>query len=443
MAEKVMVSIMESTMVRPAEESTPRGSLWLSNSDLAFPPFHTSSVYFYKSSGEHNFFDKGVLKQALGKALVPFYPMAGRFKLNDQNGRVEIDCNAEGVVFVVAESSSAVDDFGDFAPTPDFLTLIPTIDYSGGISSYPILVLQITYFKCGGVSLGVGMEHRVADGVSGLHFINTWSDIARGDLSNIKPPFMDRTLLRARDPPQPAFPHIEYQPSPQMKPSDNLKSTSNITTSIFKLTREQLNILKDKSKEDGGNNINTINYSSFETLAGHIWRCACKARKLPDDQDTKLLIATDARSRLQPPLPPHFFGNAVFRTTPIAVAGDLQSKPTWYATSFVHDALVRMDNDYFRSVLDYLELHNPCLSELITGPPSICCPNLRINSWARLPIHDADFGWGRPIFMGPGAIPFDGLSFLLPSATSDGSLSLVISLKSEDMKLFSTLLYDL
>ncbi|CAL9010980.1 unnamed protein product, partial [Prunus brigantina] len=143
MAEKVMVSIRESTMVRPAEESTPWGSLWLSNSDLAFPPFHTSSVYFYRSSGEHNFFDKGVLKQALGKALVPFYPMAGRFKLNDQNGRVEIVCNAEGVVFVVAESSSAVDDFGDFAPTPDFLTLIPTTDYSGGISSYPILVLQV------------------------------------------------------------------------------------------------------------------------------------------------------------------------------------------------------------------------------------------------------------------------------------------------------------
>ncbi|KAH0982928.1 hypothetical protein GBA52_010105 [Prunus armeniaca] len=228
-----------------------------------------------------------------------------------------------------------------------------------------------------------------------------------------------------------------------MKPSDNLKSTSNITTSIFKLSRKQLNILKDKTKEDGGNNINTINYSSFEMLAGHIWRCACKAHKLQDDQDTKLLIATDARSRLQPPLPPHFFGNAVFRTTPIAVAGDLQSKPTWYATSFVHDALVRMDDDYFRSVLDYLELHHPCLSELITGPLSICCPNLRINSWARLPIHDADFGWGRPIFMGPGAIPFDGMSFLLPSATNDGSLSLIISLKSVDMKSFSTLLYDI
>ncbi|CAL8133560.1 unnamed protein product [Prunus armeniaca] len=69
--------------------------------------------------------------------------MASRFKLNDENGRVEIDCNAEGVLFVVAESSSVVDDFGDFVPTPNFITLIPTVDYSLGISSYPILVLHL------------------------------------------------------------------------------------------------------------------------------------------------------------------------------------------------------------------------------------------------------------------------------------------------------------
>ncbi|BFG24852.1 hypothetical protein CerSpe_111250 [Prunus speciosa] len=443
MPQKGTVSIRESTLVKPAEESRPRGSLWLSNSDLAFPPFHTSSVYFYRPSGEHNFFDPGVLTQALSKALVPFYPMAGRFRLNDQNGRVEIDCNAEGVLFVVAESSSVVDDFGDFAPTPNFITLIPTVDYSLGISSYPILVLQVTYFKCGGVSLGVGMEHRIADGVSGLHFVNTWSDIARGDLKHINPPFLDRTLLRARNPPQPAFPHIEFQPSPQMKlASDLLQSTTNSTTSLFRLTQEQLNILKSKFKEDGGKNINTMKYTSFEILAGHIWRCACKARKLPDDQDTRLFIGIDGRSRLQPPLPPGFFGNAVFRAPQIAATGDLISKPTWYATSCVHDALVRMDDDYLRSFLDYLELHHSSLSELVK-PPLVGSVNLWINSWVRLPIHDADFGWGRPIFMGPGAIQFDGLSFILPSATIDGSLSLVISLNSEHMKSFSKLLYDI
>ncbi|KAI5337645.1 hypothetical protein L3X38_016916 [Prunus dulcis] len=443
MTEKVTVSVRESTMVRPAEESTPWGSLWLSNSDLAFTPFHTSSVYFYRPSGELNFFDRRVLKQALSKVLVPFYPMAGRFKLNDQNGRGEIDCNAEGVLFVVAESNFVVDAFGDFAPTSDFLKLIPAVDYSVGISSCPLLVLQVTYFKCGGVSLAVGVDHRIADGASSLHFVNTWSDIARDDLSNIKPPFMNRMLLCARDPPQPAFPHVEYQPFPQMKlASDHLESTSNTTASIFRFTREQLNILKANSAEDDGGNINTIKYSTFEVLAGHIWRCACKARKLPDDQDTKVLIPIDGRSRLQPPLPPGFFGNVIFRATHIAAAGDLQSKPTWYAASCVHNALVQIDDDYLRSAVDYLELHRPCVSPLVMGALSIRCPNLRINSWVRLPIHDADFGWGRPIFMGPGTL-FDGMALLLPSATNDGSLSLMISLHSEHLKSFSKLLYDI
>ncbi|KAI5326003.1 hypothetical protein L3X38_035077 [Prunus dulcis] len=58
------------------------------------------------------------------------------------------------------------------------------------------------------------------------------------------------------------------------------------------------------------------------------------------------------------------------------------------------------------------------------------CPNLRINSWIRLPIYDADFEWGRPIFMGPAAL-FDGMCLLL-----------MISLPSEHMKSFSNFLYD-
>ncbi|KAJ0007541.1 shikimate O-hydroxycinnamoyltransferase-like [Pistacia vera] len=430
----MIITVKESTMVPPSAE-TPRISLWNSNVDLVVPRFHTPSVYFYRPTGAQNFFDGKVLKEALGKALVPFHPMAGRLK-RDEDGRIEIDCNAEGVLFVEAETPSVVDDFGDFAPTLELKQLIPTVDYSGGISTYPLLVLQVTHFKCGGVSLGVGMQHHAADGFSGLHFVNTWSDIARG-LDVTIPPFIDRTLLRARDPPQPTFQHIEYQAPPVLKTP--LPSVSEPTAvSIFKLTRDQLNILKAKAKEDG----NTINYSSYEMLAGHVWRSACKARGLSDDQESKLYIATDGRARLIPPLPPGYFGNVIFTATPIAVAGDLQSKPTWYAAGRIHDALVRMDNDYLRSALDYLELQ-PDLSALVRGAHTFRCPNLGITSWVRLPIHDADFGWGRPIFMGPGGIAYEGLSFILPSPTNDGSLSVAISLQSEHMKLFQKFFYDI
>lgn len=135
------ITVKESTLVPPSQE-TPRRSLWNANVDLVVPNFHTPSVYFYRPSGSANFFDPEVLKDGLGRALVPFYPMAGRLK-RGEDGRVEIDCQGQGVLFVVAESDGVVDDFGDFAPTLELRKLIPPVDYSLGIESYALLVLQV------------------------------------------------------------------------------------------------------------------------------------------------------------------------------------------------------------------------------------------------------------------------------------------------------------
>ncbi|KAK9149860.1 hypothetical protein Scep_008617 [Stephania cephalantha] len=100
-----------------------------------------------------------------------------------------------------------------------------------------------------------------------------------------------------------------------------------------------------------------------------------------------------------------------------------------------------MDNYYLRSALDYLELQ-PDLMVLVFEADILRCPNLVIKSWTWLPIHDCDFGWGRPIFMGPGGITYEGLPFLLPSSINDGSLSLLISLQMKHMELFKKLFYE-
>ncbi|AET03780.1 shikimate/quinate hydroxycinnamoyltransferase [Medicago truncatula] len=420
-------------MVQPSKEVA-RRRVWNSNVDLKTPNIHTPSIYFYRTNTTSKFFDTKIMKEALSKVLVSFYPMAGRF-CYDKDGRVEIDCDGQGVLFVEAATNSFIDDFGDFAPTLHLGQLIPIVDYSRGIETYPLLVLQVTYFKCGGVSLGVGMHHYVADGASAFHFINTWSDVTRGLDASI-PPFIDRTLLHARDPPRPIFDHVEFKSSPSMKIPQQPPGSVDVTRSIYKLSREQLNKLKDKSKEVG----NTINYTTYEMLAGHVWRSVCIARSLPNDQETKLYIPTDGRSRLQPPLPLGYFGNVIFSTTPIALASDLISKPTWYAASRIHNALLRMDDEYMKSAIDYLELQHDIRA--IPRNPNVKCPNLAIISWAKFPIYDADFGWGRPIFMGPGA-DFDGQCFIIPSSTNDGSLSVVISLQHEHMEVFKELVYDI
>ncbi|WRX22842.1 hypothetical protein QQP08_015329 [Theobroma cacao] len=141
------VTMKESTMVCPAEE-TPNQRLWVSNLDLVVTRYHICTVYFYKPNGSSDFFDTKVLKESLGKILVPFYPIAGRLGY-DENGRLEIICNAKGVLFIEAETTSIMDDLvKEFKDDSEGPQLVPKIDYSGGISSYPLLGLQQQALDC-------------------------------------------------------------------------------------------------------------------------------------------------------------------------------------------------------------------------------------------------------------------------------------------------------
>lgn len=122
-----MVEVVESGMVVPGEQ-TPEGSIWLSNLDLLVIRAHTPVVYFYHPGGDSGFFSVQLLKAALAKALVPFYPLAGRLGF-DSDGRLEIKCTGEGVLFVVARSDSTLEELGELAPSAEMNKLfVPNVE---------------------------------------------------------------------------------------------------------------------------------------------------------------------------------------------------------------------------------------------------------------------------------------------------------------------------
>jgi hypothetical protein len=88
------VEVVETTLVAPSEE-TPRLGLWLSNLDVTAAMTHTALVYYYpapaptKKADDEGFFSPDRLRTALAKALVPFYPLAGR---------LQIECHGEGAL---------------------------------------------------------------------------------------------------------------------------------------------------------------------------------------------------------------------------------------------------------------------------------------------------------------------------------------------------------
>ncbi|KAI3947051.1 hypothetical protein MKW92_039556 [Papaver armeniacum] len=396
------VTVKESSIVKPAEE-TPKVCLWTSNIDQ-LSPIHVQTVSFYRRPASTcDFFNSTVLKDGLSKVLVTYYPMAGRLKRNEA-GRADIDCTGEGVIFIEAETDSLIEDLGDFTPNEQLMPLSPNPDYSNDISAYPPLLVQyINQPYSSGWSLR-------------FNFINAWSDLCRGvnDMKSV--PFFDRTVLRARVPPIVSFPHIEYN-----KPT---------FMNIPPLSKPKIAIAK-------------LNISNMQAISvQYIWRCACKARELKDDQETVISIPLDCRSRSSPPLPDGYFGNPIFDLAPKAISGDIVSKPLSYAVNIIHETIKTLgNNEYLRSAIDYLELH-PDFSIFKGGGPQSC--NIRNVSWLKMPIYGADFGWGKPLYVGLGTVGLAGLSLLAPNPPgSDGGFSLIISLESDyHINLFKEYFYE-
>lgn len=157
----------------------------------------------------------------------------------------------------------------------------------------------MTFFKCGGVCLGCTMQHNVMDGVGALHFINSWSEIARGVAEeNVVKPFLDRSALKARTPPSVVCEHEDYTSDLYCK-RPSLGGLEKCETAILKITKEQLSALK----------VGTKGLSTFKAVSVHLWRTVCKVRGLSKGEDVRLYMAADARDRLEPPLPKGYSGN--------------------------------------------------------------------------------------------------------------------------------------
>ncbi|KAJ6422850.1 hypothetical protein OIU84_027763 [Salix udensis] len=429
------INTKESIIVRPSQD-IPQQRLWVSNMDLLHPRYYLPTVYLYKPNGSSDFFEAELLKEALRKVLVPFYPVAGRLA-RDENGRIEINCNGEGVLLVVADTDSTTEELGEFMPSMKLRQLIPTVDTNlEDISRNPLLLLQVTSFKCGRVCLGVGWHHTLADGTGALHFINSWASLARGHSITI-PPLLDRTILRGRVAPKPIFHHVEFDPPPTMNTDHLTKNTKPQSLANLKITLEQINSLKAKVSNVGSETM----YTTYEILTAHTWRSVSKARNFHNnDQKTKLQISVDGRSRLNPPLQSSYFGNVIFIASPVALSGDLLSESLRCTVERIHREIKKMDDEYLRSALDYLEEVGD-VNSIPRGSITCACPNLNIVSWMRLPFYKADFGWGAPLLMRP-ATMFEGKGYIHPNPANDGSFSLAICLEADHMESFRKLFYD-
>lgn len=401
--------MVESCMVKPSEE-TPKKCMYLSPLDLMqLNRGHTPTVYFYPSDGD-DFFDVARLKAAVAKALVAFYPLAGRLVM-DGDGRPEIDCSGQGVLFVVARSDLTIDDLSDFQPSPELRRLfVPRVeDYSP-----PLMCgFQVTFLKCGGVTLGTALHHAAIDAVSAFHFFQTWSAFSRvGAAVALELPHHNRTLLCARSPPV-VHPDADLT---MFCPSSVSEAPSGVVVNnISVVSKYQVAALK---RACGGEHVST-----FCAISAHVWRCLCAARRLPPDATTRITFPANVRRSVRPPLPDTYFGNGIIM---LGTAGKVRDIVSWEemesVASRIRGAIRRMNDELVRSVIDYLEIAG-CLTALPAG--SLPETDLRVVSWLGMPIYDVDFGWGKPMAMHRAVQQSDGFVYLMDGV--GGSVRILMS----------------
>ncbi|KAG2633957.1 hypothetical protein PVAP13_2NG224400 [Panicum virgatum] len=422
------VQVIESSFVAPSE-AMPHKGLWVSSLDLSLANRgYTPTVYFYRSAvaATANLSDVAArLKESLAKALVAFYPFAGRVGVGvGDDGRTQINCNSEGALFVVARSELTVDDIIDLMPSTELRRrFVPHIEPPS-----VILAIQVTFLKCGGIVLGTALHHVSMDALGAFHFFQTWSAISRdGDGARVELPCHDRTLLRARSPPV-----VHPEALSVFCPTNNLTEPRGpVASRAFPISKDQIATLKHIC---GGG------ASTFCAVSALVWQSACVARRLPADAEARLSFSANIRRKLRPPIPDRYLGNAIVSVYAAGAAQDIASEALESVAGRIKGAVSRVDDELVRSVIDYYELSEPdnrprrglCLKET----------ELRVVSWLGMPVHDADFGWGMPWRMTRAEPATGGYVHMMNSGpAADSGITVVASLETAVMEEFERLLY--
>ncbi|KAI3811504.1 hypothetical protein L1987_21228 [Smallanthus sonchifolius] len=438
-----------SCTVKPADQ-TWSSKLALSELDQTGVTTHVPTIYFYKQSPQDWLTVLQTLKTSLSSTLVHFSPLAGRLSFI-AGGRLELECNAQGVQFMEAYADTKLVELDTLLPSPIYHQLIPSIDYQNTpLEEIPLLVLQVTRFACGGFSLGFNISHVVADGQSALHFVSEWARVCRGE-SLDTPPYLDRKVLRAGDPPRTCemINHEEYGPPPVLidDQSGENEREKETTVTMLKLTTTQVDKLRNKANQSRKSET-SHGFTQYEAITAHIWRTSCKARNHKPEQPTALAICVDVRSKMRPPLPQKYFGNAIVNVIATGCSGEIVSQPLGFVSGKIRDVIIKVDDEYVNSVIEFLKNQDDLsqFRELIPMDGDeghfYGNPNVGVISWLTLPIYGADFGWGKEVHMGPGTHESDGDSLILHGKDGDGSLVVALCLQVRHMEDFKKIFYQ-
>ncbi|KAJ3691934.1 hypothetical protein LUZ60_012284 [Juncus effusus] len=402
--------------IKPAEP-TPSPTLPLAWVDRY--PTHrglVESMHLFRSGSDSN--PAKVIREALAKALVFFYPLAGRI-VEPVQGEPAIECSAQGVYFAEAKADCSLEDV-KYLNRPLLLSKEDLVPYpkseDWGVEPHnTIMMMQVTTFTCGGFVLGLRFNHASADGMGAAQFIKAVGDMARGLPEPLALPVWDR----------------EKFPNPKIKPGPlpELPILA-LDYQILDFPTVYIDKLKKQYLEHSGKFC-----SGFDVLTAKLWQCRTRAMNLAEDSEVKLCFFASVRHLLK--LDKGYYGNSIFPVKVMVSAKTVLSSTILEVVDLIRKAKERMAVEFFEFAKEETD-QDPF--QMTFNYESVY-----VSDWSKLGFVDVDYGFGKPMFLGPlvnndfiasvvilkSPAPFDGTRMLASCLTKEHSEEFLKGMKAD------------
>ncbi|CAL0302600.1 unnamed protein product [Lupinus luteus] len=288
-----------------------------------------------------------VIKEALSKALLYYYPLAGRVVEND-DGKLSVHLEpSHGVPLIEANANCHLSsleylDGNDVEIANKLAFDLPLQDKNG--HEYP-LVLKVTKFLCGGFTIGLGVSHVVCDGVGVAQFFKALNELASGKSEpSIKPVWKRECVLVGSKNKQPFQDPMGIDTgaiSPYLP-------TSNLVHGCIKVGSEGIRRLKMSLMKE---NITT---TTLDCVMAYVWRARARALNQNYDGKTRLSIMTGVRKYLvDSPFPKGYYGNAVVDVYVVLTVKELNEKPLSEIAKLINmSKKVSSNSDYIKKSIN-------------------------------------------------------------------------------------------
>jgi shikimate O-hydroxycinnamoyltransferase len=301
-------------------------------------------------------------------------------------------------------------------------------------------VLQMTRFKCGGITLACNWAHPVADGFSGFHFMKSWAELARGEELSLLP-VHDRALLKPRKPLILSDPFAGGHPEFASR-EESLKEAEGgeiaPVVQVVEITKQDVDEMKREVESGGEPGEEGVRLSRVCYVSAYLWRALVRARGLPGADLTRFWILVEGRKKMA--LPAGYFGNAIGGRYATTTVSSLLEKPLAYSASLVHATIQHCTKEWYQDLVDWVEAEQEGEHPgLVLGADHECG-----SSWQnRFPYYELDFGFGAPVCsMRNANAAWDGLFVFLPSSQSPENFTAMLHATPDVMKRFLPFLHS-